>query len=66
VCQAEYSTPPPSPGELLALVRGDGGASLAALLQPGTLVVAYDVPLNEAALARAGPHHGLTLVHFSA
>lgn len=53
VCKAPYTTPPPRASELLALVRGRQGASLAALLRPGCLLVARDAVLDESALARA-------------
>lgn len=53
VCKAEYITPLPSSRQLLSLVRGASGASLTKLLQPGALLVAHDLPLNEDALAHA-------------
>ena len=53
VCKALYTTRPPQASELLALVRGREGASLAALIRPGCLLVARDAVLDESTLARA-------------
>ena len=52
VCKALYTTRPLS-FRLLALVRGREGASLAALIRPGCLLVARDAVLDESTLARA-------------
>jgi len=53
VCKATYATAPPSMSELLTHVRGEGGASLAALLVPGTLLVRNVSQFDESSLANA-------------
>ena len=49
VCRSRYTTEPPTPGSLLELVRGTGGAALAALLHPGTFLVSRERALPDAA-----------------
>jgi len=53
MCRTTYSTPPPNPSDLLALVRGRGGREIAALLRPGCLLVSRDAVLDESLLSRA-------------
>ena len=56
VCQEHYTTDPPNPGSLLELVRGTGGAALAALLHPGTFLVSRERALPDAATLASAPN----------
>ena len=55
VCKSRYTTEPPAPGSLLELVRGTGGAALAALLLPGTFLVSRERALPDAATLASAP-----------
>ena len=55
VCKSRYTTEPPAPASLLELVRGTGGAALAALLLPGTFLVSRERALPDAATLASAP-----------
>ena len=56
VCKSRYTTEPPAPASLLELVRGTGGAALAALLLPGTFLVSRERALPDAATLASAPN----------
>ena len=54
--QKQVHSEPPAPASLLELVRGTGGAPLAALLLPGTFLVSRERALPDAATLASAPN----------